>query len=95
MNIISINGIVVFSIVFSIIFMGSFPPPFMFVHFKLFTIARKVHRKRAESPRKENENKFEKYFDRRVYGLLPVLYYIILYKVSSLHLIFLRNVQTP
>ena len=32
--------------------MALFLPPFMFVNFKLFTIARKVHRERAVSPEK-------------------------------------------
>ena len=50
MHVISENGLVISSTVFSIIFTTLFLPLFMFVNFKLFTIARKVHRERTVSP---------------------------------------------
>ena len=49
---ISENGLVISSTVFLIIFTTIFLPLFMFVNFKLFTIARKVHRERTVSPGK-------------------------------------------
>ena len=39
-------------LMYSIIFMALFVPPFIFVNFKLFAIARKLHRQRAVSPGK-------------------------------------------
>ena len=51
MYIISRNGLVIPVVAFVLIFMALFLPPFTFVNFKLFIIARKVHRgKRAISP---------------------------------------------
>ena len=51
MYIISRNGLVIPVVAFVLIFMTLFLPPFTFVNFKLFIIARKVHRgKRAISP---------------------------------------------
>ena len=50
MYIISRNGLVIPVVAFELIFMALFLPPFMFVNFKLFIIARKVHWKRAISP---------------------------------------------
>ena len=50
MYIISRNGLVIPVVAFELIFMALFLPPFMFVNFKLFIIARKVHRKRVISP---------------------------------------------
>ena len=50
MYIISRNGLVIPVVAFELIFMALFLSPIMFVNFKLFIIARKVHRKRAISP---------------------------------------------
>ena len=44
---ISINRFLISDAVFLMILMALFLPPFMLVNFKLFTIARKVHRERA------------------------------------------------
>ena len=47
---ISANGLVIRGRVFLMILLALFLPPFMFVNFKLFTIARKVKREQAVSP---------------------------------------------
>ena len=49
---ISKNDLVISGPVFLIIFLVLYLPPFMFVNFKLFIIARKVHCERAVSPEK-------------------------------------------
>ena len=48
--IVSVDDLIISPSVCSIIFMVLFFPSFTFVNFKLFTIARKVHRQRAISP---------------------------------------------
>ena len=52
MQIIFGYSLVISKPVFLMIFMALFLPPFMFVNFKLFIIARKVHRERTVSPGK-------------------------------------------
>ena len=51
---ISSGGLVISSSLSLLILMALFLPPFIFVNFKLFVIARKVHRERAVSQEKRN-----------------------------------------
>ena len=62
MYIISSYDLVIPTEVFIIIFMVLFFTPYMFVNFKLLTIARKMHR--AVSPGKKDDNKFEKHIHK-------------------------------
>ena len=84
MYIISINGLVVSSAVFSLILMVLYLPLFMFLNFKLFAIARKVHRERLASTGKSIDNKFEKHFYRFMGCCLS---YIIIHSKHFVHCI--------
>ena len=59
MYIISANSLVIPRPVFLIIFLALFVPPFMFVNFKLLTIARKGHRERQVSPETRAKKNFQ------------------------------------
>ena len=56
MYLISSNGLLVPGSVFFLLFKVFYLPPFMFINFKLFIIARKVKRERATSPEKRTIN---------------------------------------
>ena len=59
MHIIPKYGLIVSGPVSLTIFMAVFLPPFIFVNFKLFKLARKVHCEQAVSPGKRKESKFK------------------------------------
>ena len=59
MYIISRRSLVIPRPVFLIIFLALFVPPFTFVNFKLFIIARKAHRERQVSPETRAKKNFE------------------------------------
>ena len=92
MHIFSENGLVISSTVFLIICTTLFLPLFMFANFKLFTIARKVHRERTVSPGEKTTKKL-----KNISMVLWVIVFLILLYIpafSTLRLILLRNLKT-
>ena len=81
---ISGNGVhIIRGSVFLMIILAIFLPSFMFVNFKLFIIAGKVHRERAVLPEKRTTINLKTFL--QLYGPLAVLCYYPIHAVSSLH----------
>ena len=91
---ISANGLVIPGRVFLMILLALLLPPFMFVNFKLFTIARKVKREQAVSPVPGERPTLNLKNISTGCGLLPVLCYCTSHSVSTLPRILLRNPHT-
>ena len=72
---------------FFIIFMVLFVPPFIFVNFKLFAIARKLHRERAIAPEKRTAANFKNIST----ALWAVACLILLFFPHSLNIAFIRT----
>ena len=68
---------------FFIIFMVLFVPPFIFVNFKLFAIARKLHRERAIAPEKRTAANFK--------NISTLACLILLFFPHSLNIAFIRT----
>ena len=84
MYIMSRNALVIPDSVYLIVYNALFFPPFMFVNFKLFIIATKVHRERAVSPGKRTRKNFKNIS----MGLWAVVILMLSFLPSSFYIAF-------
>ena len=82
--IMSRNALIISDAVYLIAYNALFFPPFMFVNFKLFIIARKVHRERAVSPGKRTKQNFKNIS----MGLWAVVILMLSFLPSSFYIAF-------